>query len=82
MGMMFKKAQVAEYHLNVHERLISLLETYHVVRLEDDDFPERLTWCLEKCQHKFRDLSEQGQRAWYFEDEKDAAMFALKWSGE
>jgi hypothetical protein len=76
------KARVGEHHLNVDERLMELLETYHKVVLDDDDFPDRLRWCLEKCQHKFRDLSEQGYRAWYFENSQDAAMFALKWSGE
>jgi len=81
MGMMLK-AQNAEHHLNVDERLMNLLSTYHKVKLEDDDFPERLTWCLENCEHKFRDLSDMGMRSWYFENEKDATMFALKWSSE
>jgi len=79
---MLSKAQNAEHHLNVDERLMELLETYHKVTLEDDDFPKRLTWCLEHCQSKFRDLSEQGYRAWYFENDRDASMFALKWSSE
>lgn len=82
MGMMLSKAQNAEHHLNVDERLMELLSHYHVIRLEDDDFSERLTWCLEKCQNKFRDLSENGRRAWYFENERDASMFALKWGSE
>jgi hypothetical protein len=44
-------------------------------------FPEKLTWCLENCQNKFRDLAEgNGYRAWYFENEQDATMFAMKWS--
>ena len=76
------RARVAEHHLNTDERLMTLLEKYHVVRMDDSDFPEKLTWCLEHCQSKFRDLSEQGYRAWYFENDQDAAMFALKWGSE
>jgi hypothetical protein len=80
MGLV--KAKVGEHHLNTDERLMNLLSTYHRVKLDDDDFAERLTWCLENCQNKFRDLSEMGYRAWYFENERDAAMFALKWGSE
>jgi hypothetical protein len=48
--------------------------------LKDDDFAEKLTWCLENCQHKFRDLSDSNGRAWYFQNEQDATMFAMKWA--
>ena len=77
--MTLHKARNAEHHLNIDDRLASLLETYHKVTLEDDEFPERLTWCLEHCKDKFRDLNENGYRAWYFKNEHDALMFSLKW---
>ncbi len=64
-----------------HERLMKILESYHTVRLEkDDDFAEKLTWCLEHCQSKFRDIKESNCRAWYFQNEQDASMFAMRWS--
>ncbi len=74
------KSQNAEHDLPQDERLMKLLETYHPVKLQDDDFPEKLTWCLENSQSKFRDLNINGYRIWYFENEADATMFALKWS--
>ena len=74
------KAQHAEHDLQQDDRLMKLLETYHPVKLQDEDFPEKLTWCLENCQNKFRDLIIDGYRVWYFENEKDATMFAMKWS--
>lgn len=73
------KAQRAEEHLKVDEKLMSLLSTYHVIVLRDDDFSEKLTWCLEHCQSKFRDLSDSNGRAWYFQNEQDAMMFSMKW---
>jgi len=82
MGMMLKQAQVGEHHLNVNDRLMDLLSTYYKVTLQDDDFPERLTWCLENCNHKFRDLNTYEGRTWYFENDQDAAIFALKWASE
>ena len=74
------KAMKAENHLKVDQRLMELLGTYSVIVLPDEDFAEKLTWCLENCQDKFRDLSEQNGRAWYFQNEQDATMFAMKWS--
>ena len=75
------RAQRAEEHLKVDTRLMELLSSYHMIRLPgDDDFAEKLTWCLEHCQCKFRDLSEVGGRAWYFQNEQDAALFALRWA--
>ena len=74
------KAQKAEYELRVDERLMSLLSTYNVIILPDSEFADKLTWCLEHCQHKFRDLSDPNGRAWYFQNDQDAAMFAMKWS--
>jgi hypothetical protein len=62
------------------EKLMEVLKNYHVVKLDDQEFNEKLTWCLEHCQHKFRDISDQNGRLWYFQNEKDATMFAMKWS--
>jgi hypothetical protein len=74
------RAQRAEEHVKVDTRLMDLLSSYHMIRLSDDLFAEKLTWCLEHCQCKFRDLSDTGGRAWYFQNEQDAAMFALRWA--
>lgn len=62
--------------------LMKVLKGYHVVRLDEteDDFNEKLKWCLEHCQNNFRDIREFDQRAWYFQNEHDATMFALKWA--
>ena len=64
------------------EGLMSVLKDYHVVRLPytDDQYNDMLTWCLEHCENKFRDLQESSGRAWYFQNSKDATMFALKWA--
>ena len=40
------KAQRAEEHLKVDDRLMALLNSYHAIVLRDDDFSEKLTWCL------------------------------------
>jgi hypothetical protein len=76
------RAKKAEHHLVQDERLMQVLENFYVIHLNNDQlFPEKLTWCLEHCQNKFRDLAEgNGYRAWYFENEQDATMFAMKWS--
>ena len=74
------KAQRAEEHLKVDDKLMTLLNSYHTIVLKDDDFSEKLTWCLENCQNKFRDLSDSNGRAWYFQNEQDAMMFAMRWS--
>ena len=74
------RAQKAEEHLKVDDRLKSLLNSYHAIVLRDDDFSEKLTWCLENCQNKFRDLSDPNGRVWYFQNEQDATMFAMRWS--
>ena len=61
--------------------LMNILKDYYVVRLgEDDDFNDKLTWCMEHCQNKFRDIRESDCRAWYFQNEQDAAIFAMRWA--
>jgi hypothetical protein len=63
------------------DKLMKILETYHVVRLTcDDDFNDKLVWCMEHCQNKFRDIRESNCRAWYFQNAQDASMFAMKWA--
>lgn len=75
------KAMNAEHDLQTDDRLMDLLKTYHAVHVGNDiEFSEKLTWCLEHCQDKFRDLSEQDGRVWYFQNEQDATMFAMKWA--
>ena len=74
------RAQRSEDHLKIDQRLTELLNSYHAIVLRDDDFSQKLTWCLENCQDKFRDLSDPNGRAWYFQNEQDAAMFAMKWA--
>lgn len=75
------KAKRAEHDLPMDEKLMNILQSYHVVRLNNDsEFAEKLAWCLEHCQNKFRDLSDAQGRSWYFQNEHDATMFAMKWS--
>ena len=63
------------------DKILQALKDYHVVHLESDsDYNEKLTWCLEHCQNKFRDFKENNTRAWYFKDEHDAVVFAMKWT--
>ena len=64
------------------EGLMAVLKDYHVVRLDytDNQYNDMLTWCLEHCQSKFRDMQESKSRAWYFQNEQDAVMFAMKWA--
>lgn len=63
------------------DKLLEILKEYHVVRLDDnDDFNDKLTWCMEHCHNKFRDIREPNCRAWYFQNEYDAAIFAMRWS--
>ena len=66
--------------LSENASLMKILESYSIVRLDDDEFNERLSWCMEHCSGKFRDIRESDCRAWYFQHEQDASMFALKWS--
>jgi hypothetical protein len=69
-----------EAGLTEDERLIALLNTWNPISTQDDDdFNGKLVWCLEHCEGKFRDIRYFDSRVWYFQNEKDAAMFALKW---
>ena len=65
----------------IDEQIMEALKDYHVVKLESDEsYNDKLTWCLEHCQNKFRDFRGNDCRAWYFKEEQDAMMFAMKWS--
>lgn len=67
--------------LKKHDKLMSLLETYHKVHLHSiDNYPEKLAWCFEHCNGKFRDIKHGDGMYWYFQLEQDASMFAIKWS--
>jgi hypothetical protein len=64
-----------------HDKLMALLNTYHKVHLHNNEqYAEKLSWCLEHCQSKFRDIKHGDGMYWYFENEQDASLFALKWS--
>lgn len=69
-----------EMGLTEDDKLMALLKTWHPIYTQDDAlYNEKLVWCLEKCQDKFRDIRHFDTRVWYFQNEKDAAVFALKW---
>lgn len=75
------RPRVFDSHLTQDEKLMDLLSTYYPVTIErEDDYSEKLTWCLEHCQNKFRDIKMTTGRVWYFQNEQDASLFALKWS--
>jgi hypothetical protein len=62
------------------ERLMQVLAGYHPIHVDDTRFSEKLTWCLEHCQNKFRDINTARGRTWYFENEQDATLFAMRWT--
>jgi len=67
--------------LRKDEHLMKLLETFHKVHLDDTErYSEKLAWCLEVSQGKFRDIKYGDGMDWYFENEQDATMFAMKWT--
>jgi MoaA/NifB/PqqE/SkfB family radical SAM enzyme len=67
-------------NLMQNDSLMKILESYAIVRLEDTEFNEKLSWCMEHCQSKFRDICESDCRAWYFQNAQDASMFAMRWA--
>lgn len=70
--------------LSKHDQLMSLLETYHRVHIDAtegwENYGDTLSWCLEHCKGKFRDIRNINGVDWYFEYEEDATLFALRWS--
>ena len=67
--------------ISSHEKLMALLNEWHRINVPDEKkFAEKLAWCLEHCESKFRDIKSSDVGIdWYFESEKDATMFAMKW---
>ena len=70
--------------LNNHDQLMNFLKNYHKVHITEtvnsESYGNTLTWCLEHCKGKFRDIKQGDGLDWYFEVEEDATMFALKWA--
>jgi hypothetical protein len=82
--MATENKSIFDYPMDVRytpdERLIALLKTWNPITIQDDaEYNNKLVWCLENCQDKFRDICYFDTRVWYFQNEKDAAMFALRW---
>lgn len=70
-----------ELGLTEDEKLMTLLESWNPIVTDDDDYyNSKLVWCLENCQGKFRDIRAFETRTWYFQHERDASLFALKWA--
>jgi hypothetical protein len=83
--MTAKKAYIRAWHsadLSKDDKLMKLLDTYYKVRLDynGENYSQMLTWCLENSQSKFRDIRNGDWMDWYFEQEQDALIFAMKWS--
>lgn len=75
----FRVVQNQNY-LYEDKRLLDLLKSWHSVALPDYDYNDKLVWCLESCNSKFRDILKGDVRYWYFQNEHDATIFAIKWS--
>lgn len=68
-------------HLLNDEKLMALLSTYYPVAIDNEkNHSEKLIWCLENCRSKFRDIKSAEGRIWYFQNQQDATLFALRWS--
>jgi hypothetical protein len=65
-----------------HDDLMRLLDGWYQIRIRYDksDLGDQLLWCFENCQGHFRDIKQFDEKVWYFENEQDAALFALKWT--
>jgi hypothetical protein len=76
-----KAQQMTPETMQKHDKLIELLSHYHSVPTKhSDDYEDKLCWCLEHCEGKFRDMIRNDVRYWYFEKENDATLFALKYA--
>lgn len=70
----------ANFEIKTHKKLRELLGKWSkVATTRDEDFESKLCWCIDKCKGKFRDMKENNQRVWYFENEYDAIIFAMRW---
>lgn len=76
-----KAQQMSPETMQKHDKLLELLSHYHPVpTTHSDDYEDKLCWCLEHCEGKFRDMIKHDTRYWYFEKENDATLFALKYA--
>lgn len=67
-------------HTEPYDQLLIFLESYHKVLISNhDDYPQKLVWCFEHSQGKFRDINAGDRVCWCFEKEHDALLFALTW---
>ena len=82
--MMSLESRVARKNerLAKEAKLLALLNTWWKVPTDDEDgnFNDKLVWCLEHCQGKFRDHKDSGTVVWYFQNQHDATMFAMRWA--
>jgi len=65
--------------LSEEMKIRALLRSWNPIRSPDNHYNEKLMWCLENCNGKFRDLKDMESRIWYFQQDRDASIFALKW---
>jgi hypothetical protein len=61
--------------------LINLLAAWTriLVRHSRADYNTCLIWCLQHSQGRFIDRQYDNDRLWYFENEKDAVLFAMQY---
>ena len=56
------------------------LNAYYPVTVGTDNYSKMLDWALENCEGKFCDfVTDHSFRKWYFQLEKDAVFFSIKW---
>jgi hypothetical protein len=61
--------------------LINLLDGFYTVETPHRFHNEKLEWCFFNCAGRFSDKTVGANtNRWYFEHEKDALLFVLKWS--
>lgn len=81
--MMSLESRIAikQKRLAEEEKLMELLNTWTKVHTANqENFNDKLVWCLEHCQGKFRDMRDFNTVIWYFQNAQDASMFAMKWA--
>jgi len=67
-------------NLSTTDAPIEFLDNYYSIQTLDDTlYNEKLSWCFENSQGRFRDQRRFESRIWYFEKELDATMFVIKW---
>ena len=78
---MNKQEKIKVWNTIDDAELINLLAswTHILVRKETASYTDCLTWCLKNTQGRFIDRIWDGHRLWYFENEKDAVLFAIQY---